>query len=101
MRLTSIEIEIIKRAALDIWGKNVSVVLFGSRTDDAKKGGDIDLLIYLPENLESKGLAFKKSEFLSRLDIKLGEQKIDLIIKNDQNKELPTVRTALLTGITL
>jgi len=101
MRLTSIEIEIIKRAALDIWGKNVSVVLFGSRTDDAKKGGDIDLLINLPENLESKGLAFKKSEFLSRLDIKLGEQKIDLIIKNDQNKELPIVRTALLTGITL
>ena len=101
MRLTSFEIIAIKQTAVEIWGKDVSVVLFGSRTDDSKKGGDIDLLINLTENQDSKGLALKKSEFLSRLDLQIGAQKIDLIIKNDQNAALPIVKTAFSTGITL
>ena len=45
MRLNSKEIQSIVRIAKEIYGEDVSVYLFGSRTDDTKRGGDIDLLI--------------------------------------------------------
>ena len=45
MRLTETEIHIIKHSATDIFGSDVAVFLFGSRVDDTKKGGDIDLYI--------------------------------------------------------
>jgi predicted nucleotidyltransferase len=49
MRLSKSEIEIIKRVAGEVCGNNTAVLLFGSRTDDSKKGGDIDLYIHLTE----------------------------------------------------
>ena len=45
MCLTKKEIETIVRIAREIYGRNVEVYLFGSRTDDIKRGGDIDLLV--------------------------------------------------------
>lgn len=44
MRLQSHETEVIKRTVRD-FDKNAQIYLFGSRVDDSKKGGDIDLLI--------------------------------------------------------
>ena len=45
MRLTEFEINVIKQSARDIFGSDVQVFLFGSRVDDTKKCGDIDLYI--------------------------------------------------------
>ena len=45
MRLTQGEIDTIVRIAREIYGWGVEVFLFGSRTDDSKRGGDIDLLV--------------------------------------------------------
>ncbi len=45
MRLTQEEIDTIVRIAREIYGWEVKVFLFGSRTDDSKRGGDIDLLV--------------------------------------------------------
>ena len=45
MCLTKKEIETIVRIARESYGWNVEVYLFGSRTDDIKRGGDIDLLV--------------------------------------------------------
>ena len=45
MRLIQSQIEIINEATHDICGEQSNVFLFGSRTDDAKIGGDIDLLV--------------------------------------------------------
>ena len=41
MRLTQGEIDTIVRIAREIYGWGVEVFLFGSRTDDSKRGGDI------------------------------------------------------------
>ena len=45
MRLTSEEVAAIKAAAAEAFGADAVVRLFGSRADDTKRGGDIDLLV--------------------------------------------------------
>jgi hypothetical protein len=45
MRLTSAQIDIVKMTACSVLGKGVQVWLYGSRVDDLRKGGDVDLLI--------------------------------------------------------
>lgn len=54
---------------------DAEVYLFGSRTDDSARGGDIDLLV-----LSKRIGLMKKLEILAQLHEKLGERKIDLII---------------------
>lgn len=55
MRLTNSEIEAIKKAFLKTF-EDGKIYLFGSRADDTKKGGDIDLYIVpiSKNNLTSK-----------------------------------------------
>lgn len=45
MRLTHEQIAIIRRTAQEIFGPEARVWLFGSRVDDSKRGGDVDLLV--------------------------------------------------------
>ena len=52
--------------------------LFGSRTDDNKKGGDIDLGI-----LSSKIDVMEEIEIRQKICDKIGEQKIDLVVSKD------------------
>ena len=69
--------------------KWVEISLFGSRTKDHLKGGDLDLIILL-EELADSNLRNIKAEFLLALYYQLGEQKIDLVIdwpNNINNKD--------------
>ncbi len=50
MRLDALESEALKYALNDF---NGDVYLFGSRTDDTKKGGDIDILVTVPPSLRN------------------------------------------------
>ncbi len=43
MRLSDFEIKSIKEVAKKNFGESVKITLFGSRVDDTKRGGDIDL----------------------------------------------------------
>ena len=64
MRLSRKEIETILKVANEIYGKGVKVYLFGSRTDDNKRGGDIDLLLRTPQ---SNGGILKRIRMAARL----------------------------------
>ena len=77
------------------------IYLFGSRTDDSKKGGDIDLFVDLESEQEPQKIMLQKAEFLSKLDILLGEQKIDLLIKTSYNNQLPIIKAARKKGVAL
>lgn len=101
MRLSSSEIKIIKSVACEVWGNQAHIYLFGSRADDFKKGGDIDLYVNLPVDQAPREIMLKKAEFLGKLDFLLGEQKIDLLVKTSHNTHLPIIKTAELTGIEL
>jgi predicted nucleotidyltransferase len=99
MRLTHSEQTIIKKYFKNIFNKG-QLYLFGSRVDNHKKGGDIDLYIISNEDdLSAEMLFNKKLKFLSKLQLALGEQKIDLIISKDKNR--PIEKEALKNGIEL
>ena len=75
------------------------MVLFGSRVDDSLRGGDIDLYIIPEKKLTADQLYKERIYFLSALKMKIGDQKIDLIIARDQNR--PIEREALKNGVVL
>jgi len=73
---------------------NALVYLFGSRVDENKRGGDIDLLVF------SKRLcSTEKRKIKIKLYELIGEQKIDLVIA--QNTSSPFVQFILEDAILL
>ncbi|MBI5473383.1 MAG: nucleotidyltransferase domain-containing protein [Ignavibacteriae bacterium] len=74
MRLTLREIDIIKKTVHEFL-PGVEVYLFGSRVDDTKRGGDIDILIVGDTDEEFWTVVHIKS----RLKERLGDQKIDIV----------------------
>jgi len=95
MRLTEFEINAIKQCALEIFGDNVQVLLFGSRVDDSKKGGDIDLYI----KTEAGNDFPHKIKFLVALEQQIGEQKIDVVFAEDKSR--PIEQQAINNGVLL
>lgn len=87
MRITPAE----KQAFIEVIGKYINepaeLRLFGSRVDDHKKGGDIDLIIMVTSNKTAENLMYYKYKILSEIKTIIGEQKIDLLINtfNDQD----------------
>ena len=90
MRLSALQRQVLTQTARDCFDPDVRVRLFGSRTDDTRKGGDIDLLI--ETQLQDLGqIARAHSQFLARLHLALGEQKIDVLIDYpDRQIQVPT-----------
>ncbi len=93
MRLKREDICAIKKVVREL-DKDAMIYLFGSRTNDNKSGGDIDLLIMSKELTNSD-----KRRIRVRLYNEIGEQKIDIIIANDIEK--PFVKIALEESILL
>jgi predicted nucleotidyltransferase len=93
MRLPKTSIDLIKKVVQN-HDPEAIIYLFGSRTDDSKKGGDIDLLILSQKITLEKVIEIK----LSLYDA-LGEQKIDIILA--QETEKPFVKIAMREGIVL
>jgi predicted nucleotidyltransferase len=90
MRLTDTERRILRDAARDAFGDEVRVYLFGSRVDDAKRGGDIDLLVETG-SMDSDAIFAARIRFLARVKLALGEQKIDLVIDYAGRKIRPPI----------
>lgn len=83
MRLTSEEKQQIKYYVSSIFGAGSRVFLFGSRADDAKKGGDIDLFIE-PECIFD---AYEQQIRLeSKLQLALGDQRMDIVLARDHKR---------------
>ena len=80
MRLTAEQAAIIRSAAAEVFGSDARVWLFGSRVDDSKRGGDIDLLVQAGP-LPAQETLLRKLRFLGRLEDGLGERKIDVVIE--------------------
>ena len=70
--------------------------LFGSRTDDLLKGGDIDLLV-VSQKLRKVDLWKIRQPFYEQF----GEQKIDIVITNQDEKPSAFVRHILTQAVEL
>lgn len=77
MRITEREAIVIKEAVLQR-DPVARVYLFGSRTDDAKRGGDIDILV-ISTRLDLMDAVRIEVD----IEEKLGEIDMDLIVKKD------------------
>jgi len=77
--------------------EDTKVWLFGSRVDDCRKGGDIDL--YIETGTEIKMM--EQLRLMSKLQRVLGFRKIDLIIRTPSSPERPIFQTAKETGMRL
>ena len=95
MRLTPQQHQAIKKYFLDVF-KEGQIYLFGSRVDDRRRGGDIDLYIRTPQQ---KNLVRKKIDFLVKLKREIGEQKIDVVF--DKGLERYIDREAREKGVLL
>ncbi len=94
MRLSSVEVKHIKEQLLAL-DHNAQIYLFGSRTDDKKRGGDIDVLVI------SSTLSLEdKIKARVALYDRIGEQRIDITIAKSEN-ESAFVEHAINTGIKL
>jgi predicted nucleotidyltransferase len=95
MRLSVAEISAI-REEIGRLDPEAEVYLFGSRVDDAARGGDIDLLVL------SETLAFQDVVRLrTRIQDRLGWQQLDLVVRRRDQGGDPLAALALETGVRL
>jgi predicted nucleotidyltransferase len=82
MRLTDREREVIVDSIKHV-DQDADIYLFGSRVDDHKRGGDIDILIF-SEHIRKNNLIAIEEKIFKEID----EQKIDFVlsIKNISSK---------------
>lgn len=101
MRLTEQQRRIIRSTVAETFGVVRGVWLFGSRVDDSKRGGDIDLLIETNQ-MDVESIMRAEISFASKLQTKLGEQKIDILVDYPSRKNrLPIFSIARQTGVLL
>ena len=101
MRLTPQQQDAIRTTVAETFGTEASVWLFGSRVDSSNCGGDIDLLI--ETNLSDVNTIVRAElAFVTKLQMKLGEQKIDVLFNYPtRSYMLPIFTIAKETGIQL
>jgi predicted nucleotidyltransferase len=80
MRLGQEKIDLLKNK-LKILSSNAKIYLFGSRVDDSKRGGDIDLLV-VSDEITKKDLRILRVEFFKHF----GEQKLDIVLDDGEFK---------------
>ncbi|EIC21296.1 nucleotidyltransferase domain-containing protein [Thiorhodovibrio frisius] len=99
MRLTPGTASIIRAETRAIFGDQAQVRLFGSRVDDDQRGGDIDLLVELPRQ-QTDGHR-KSLTLAARLQIRLGDQRIDVLLIDPETPPQPIHKQAIANGVLL
>ena len=94
MRLSAQDRLAIRSAAAEVAGPDVQVYLFGSRTRDELRGGDIDLLVELPAPRSSQERLQVSVRTAARLQRLIGERKIDVLVADPLMPETPLLRAA-------
>lgn len=96
MRLTLEQIHLILATVHEQAGADARVIVFGSRTDDLRQGGDLDLLV---ESTPALGL-MQRARIKQALENAL-QLPVDILAKQTDAPPKPFQAIALATGVPL
>ena len=96
MRLTPKQQRIIRETAAEVFGSGAMISVFGSRLDDSARGGDLDLLVRSEQPIQDRQR--KTLQFVAKLQIRLGDQPIDVLVLDPQTDRKPIHEQAIRTG---
>lgn len=96
MRLTNEQIQTIRQLACQVAGSQSRVRLFGSRLDDAAIGGDVDLMLELPEPVDNPALM--AAQLSARVSRAMHGRKVDVLISAPNLMRLPIHDMAFKEG---
>lgn len=99
MRLTLSQIDMIRQAAQSVFGDLVRVTLFGSRINDKAKGGDVDLMVEVPNIVDEPALL--GARVASRVSRAMDGRRVDVIVKAPNLKIQPIHEIATRNGVIL
>ena len=96
MRLTDDQTQAIRQLARQVAGSQSRVRVFGSRLDDVAHGGDLDLMLELPEPVDNPALmAAQMSAQVSRV---MHGRKVDVLLSAPNLMRLPIHDMAFKEG---
>ena len=99
MRLQPEQAKTIKDTVERLVGPSSRVWLFGSRVNEALRGGDIDLLVETDEIVPNRVKTLCKIE--GALVMALGDRKLDVLLKDARTPDVPVFKVARRQGILL
>lgn len=102
MRISALEHQAIAAASREAFPAGTRVLLFGSRLDENRRGGDIDLLVEWPGPMVATDAVDRRARFTARLYRLLEEQRIDVVMTQAAQLDTrPVVEVARQQGIEL
>ena len=96
MRRTEAQIQAIRQLALEIAGSRSRVRVFGSRLDAAARGGDLDLMLELPEPVDNPALM--AAQMAARVSRVMNGRKVDVLLSAPNLMRLPIHDVAFREG---
>lgn len=99
MRLNLAQIAMIRDTTFRVFGERARVTLFGSRVNDAAKGGDVDLMIEVPNAVLEPALL--SARVASRVSRAMNGRKVDVVLKAPNLMIQPVHDIAARTGVVL
>ncbi len=99
MRLSEQHVEAIRSVVREEAGPDAEVSVFGSRLRDDVRGGDVDLLVYLPYSVENP--AWLSALMSARISRRLGGRSVDVVLSAPNLKNLPIHEAARREGVRL
>ena len=97
MRLTATQQAEILHSTIEVFGPTATVSLFGSRADDSARGGDIDL--FITADLDVETARRRKIRFLAILKRRIGDRRIDVVVRTPDTSEREIHRVAATDGV--
>jgi uncharacterized protein len=102
MRLSHQEISNIRQASRTSLPSGSRVLLFGSRLDDSRRGGDIDLLVESPDQPTPQEIVRRRTAFAVQLMLRMDEQRFDILMPvGEKDAQNPVVVQARAMGVEL
>ena len=95
IRLSQKDIDIIKSTAIEVFGEDIDIYIFGSRVDPTRKGGDIDIMIEKDAEVDLS----LELKFLALLEKRGIERKVDIVVKTPNSKDHEIFKEAKEKGV--